>query len=178
MNINLSSVLATLALAFVIPGSNVQADHQDDLLREVHGVLRVTGANVQWVANQAGGLTPQVVYDVTNQTDRTVLIPVTVIGGTAANWAGSRQHWIERIGPDPNIPAIPRNVARRGRQYAFGGSAIPWPGQAIVPRGFVRYAELIQTGGFPSGRYALTIEYLTTHDLRLIQSQVVYIDVP
>ena len=81
-------------------------------------------------------------------------------------------------GRDATIPAIPRGTARRGRQYAFGGYAIAWPAQVIAPRGFVRFEHPLGIGGFPSGRYALSVEYATTHRLEVLQSQVVFFDVP
>ncbi len=169
--------VAALAVTSLSP-TNVFAHSQDEVLRDVHAALRITGANVQWIRNRAGGFTPTLVYDVTNIRGWSVPVPVTVIGGTAANWAGSREHWIERLGSDPTIPAMPRGFARRGRQYAYGGSAIAWPAQFIAPRGSIRFSEPMGIGGFPSGRYALHVEYRTTHKRQLIQTQVVYFDIP
>lgn len=169
------------AIAFglaVSAASELLAQSKDDYLRDVHSVLRVSDAQVQWLPNQVGGTSPWLTFNVSNQYDLSVLVPVTTIGGTAANWSGTRQVWIERLGPDPTIPALPRNLARNGRRYAYGGSVILWPGQIIGPRGFVSFSEPLNIGGFPSGQYAVYIEYLTTHELQLIQQQVVYLDVP
>jgi hypothetical protein len=74
--------------------------------------------------------------------------------------------------------ALPRNLARDGRRYAYGGSLIPWPGQVIAPHGFVSFSDPLNIGGFPSGQYAVYVQYLTTHDLQLIQEQVVYFQLP
>src|SRR4051794_13545373 len=95
------------------------AASQDEFLRDVHAVLRITGAHIKWVPNGVGGSRPTLVYDVTDVTSLTVRVPVTVVGRTAGNWAGGREHWLERLGPDPRIPAMPKGIARRGRQYAY-----------------------------------------------------------
>jgi hypothetical protein len=175
----LHRLLVALLLGFVMQQSSpAYAGSQDDHLRQVHSALWVTGAHIQWVPNGFGGLTPTLVYDITNVTNASILVPVTVRAGIAGNWAGVRQHWIERLGRDPTISAIPRTTARRGRQYAYGGSTIQWPGQAIAPSGFLRFREPISIGGFPSGRYALTIEYETSHEQRLVRFQTVYFNVP
>lgn len=167
----------TLGMAGLFRGP-VHAGSQDDLLRDVHAVLRITGAHIEWSPNGIGGLAPVLVYDLTNVTGVAVAVPVTVRAGTAANWAGVRQHWIERLDSDSTIPAIPKRIAKRGRRYAHGGWTIAWPGQVIAPRGFVRFREPIPIGGFPSGRYAIYVDYETTHEQRLIQSQVVYFAIP
>jgi hypothetical protein len=164
--------------AIIQPAVAARAGSQDKFLRDVHSVLRITGPHIEWVPDGRGGSTPTLVYDVTNVTNRTVLIPVTVVSTRPANWAGSRQHWIERLGPDPTISAMPSGTARRGRQYAYGGEAIPWPAQVIAPGHFFRFRQPIGIGGFPSGQYAVTVEYATTHELKLIQTQVVTFNVP
>lgn len=176
---SLRLLAATIACGLAaLNASELRAQSQDDYLRDVHSVLRVADAQVQWLPNQVGGTSPWLTYNVANQYDLSVLVPVTTVGGTAANWAGSRQVWIERLGQDPTIPALPRNLARNGRRYAYGGSVILWPGQIIGPRGFVSFSEPLNIGGFPSGQYAVYIDYQTTHELDLIQQSVVYFEVP
>lgn len=173
-------LLAALAIAVAFPtaGFAHSRHSQDDVLLNVHSVLRITGAHIRWLPNHAGGFTPTLIHDISNCTNLSVPVPVTVIGNQPATWAGARQYWIERLGADPTIPGTPKKVARRGRQYAFGGEAIVWPERCIAPRGLIQFAVPIQTGGFPSGRYAITVEYLQTHEGRVIHSQVLFFDVP
>jgi hypothetical protein len=150
------------------PAGVAHAASPDDSLNGVHGVLRITGPHVEWARNASGGVTPTLVFDITNVTNVTVPIPVTVHGGRTGYWVGAYRVMIERLGFDSTIPALPQGTARRGRQYEYNGGAIDWPTPQrntpqgwIAPGNFCRFGQPIAIGGFPSGVYELTIEYFT-----------------
>ena len=170
--------LLTFVVFGLIQSPSARAHSPDALLLPVYSAMRITGAHIAWIPNPQGTRSPYVVYDLTNTTNNSIPVPLTKVGSSPAHWSGTRQLWIERLGPDANIPAMPKQIVRRGRQYANGGSVIWWPTSLIGPRHFHRFADPIWIGGFPSGRYAATIEYLTTHGGKVIQSQVLYFDVP
>jgi hypothetical protein len=156
------------------------AASKDGVLRHVYASMRITGAHIEWVPNGIGGRTPTLVYEIRNIGATALSVPVTVVGPTPRRFAGMRQHWILRLGKNSNIPALEGlGVARlENRWYAYGGEAIVWPTSIIQPGNAFSVRSPISIGDFPSGRYAVMVEYLTTHDLKRIQAQVLYFDVP
>lgn len=176
----LDNVAGFLGIVIGLSGiaGTVRADDQDKMLVQVHTALRITGPNIQWVRNQTGGASAVLVYDITNCGAACIPVPVTVIGNQPGRYAGSRQLWIERVGRDASIPALPKGTARRGRQYAFGGSVVVWNTPDIVPTQFQRYTEALGLGGFPSGQYVITIEYQSTHHGKVLQSESMVLNIP
>lgn len=71
---------------------------------------------------------------------------------------GTRQHWIERLGEDPKIQAIPVQITRKGNLYAAGGYLITAT-KSIPPAGALFFTSSINTRGYPAGRYKYYVEY-------------------
>ncbi|MFN0050578.1 MAG: hypothetical protein ACKV0T_00205 [Planctomycetales bacterium] len=167
-------------LCGVLSASRAEAQFEAAQLRDASQQLKLVCAKVVWVPNVAGGTTPMALYELQNMSNRWLPIPVTQRGGAAGHYVGTGQHWIQRLGRDWKIPAIPRNIATRGpkhaRQYADGGTAIttdPW----IAPGQVLRFAHLIPIGGFPSGLYSETIEFESLEG-RVLQSVTVKFFIP
>lgn len=100
------------------------------------------------------GATVQVAFDVTNASNQPLAAPI-VLGATGL---GTVQAWIERLGDDATIDAIPATTARQGRKYAAGGIATKSP-PMIAADYRLPVTRSIATKSFPPGKYRYFIEY-------------------
>lgn len=105
---------------------------------------RVTGGPVFVV-----GATVPVQYQLTNQSNQPLIV---------SGWMGTRQHWIERLGPDWRIPSKDKGTAKKGKWYAAAGCRVRADSRVESGKSFP-YTERISTRNLPPGKYLYHIEY-------------------
>jgi WD40 repeat protein len=96
-------------------------------------------------------------YEIANVTSGVALAPESLTR-PGTHTLGSVQHWIERLGADPEIAVRPQSNARRGPQYADGGTSVDCD-EAISRDAAQRFRHALDTTGFPEGRYRFTVDH-------------------
>lgn len=104
------------------------------------------------------GQTVTVGYRLVNTSPQSLAIPVNTNYNRNFNLIGVYQYWIERLGPDATIAAIPPEIARDGRRYAAGGAIIPTK-PILQPGEGLDFGAQLSTEGYPPGTYRYYIEY-------------------
>jgi len=114
------------------------------LMEELRG-LKLTNVRVTGGPHSPGDVVT-IEYQLTNTTDEEVEVP-----------SGTRQHWIERLGPDPIIAGKSKKSMRWGRKYAAGGLGIK--PATLAPGESVQLQQRVGTKGYPVGKYRFYIQY-------------------
>ncbi|WP_158265064.1 CARDB domain-containing protein [Blastopirellula marina] len=76
------------------------------------------------------------------------------IGASGSQVTGIRQHWLERLGADPTIPAMRVIGLRDGRKYAAGG----WR-ESLSPNETRTVEHRRMFDGYPPGSYRFTVRW-------------------
>lgn len=103
--------------------SDLGMAQSESTMDEIYNALKLENLqteNPSYVAGEQVDAT----YELVNRSDSTLVIALNFDFSRPFHLVGIRQHWIERLGPDNNIAAIPDNIGRDGARYAAGGSII------------------------------------------------------
>lgn len=72
---------------------------------------------------------------------------------------GSVQKWVERLGPNTDIPTFPSSIARKGAYYSLGETLVLQPNNVVAADFSRSGTRKIDTTGWPNGRYAIHVEF-------------------
>ena len=92
-------------------------------------------------------------YEIVNSSGQIIQVP------QGEKFAGDRMHWIERLGEDATIPAIPKIIFREGRRYAAAGYGIDELGSTIAVGAFASFVREHDTKDYPPGKYRFYVEF-------------------
>jgi hypothetical protein len=155
-------------------------------LNQIYKALRITDARVIGEDFKPGAEI-LISFKLTNTSDNYLIIPRNgKEPGLVSNgsWkhntetfdrrysVGIRQHWIERLGADSTITAIPRRTAKEGSRYAATGWTIK-SHPSLAPGKGMEFKQHLSTVGFLPGEYRFYIEY---KDLQGAVLQTVTVD--
>lgn len=126
-----------------------------DPLDRVYRAMRIADASINRALVKAGEKVT-VRYTIRNQSKEPLAVPQSK--GERGLVIGTRQHWVERVGEDDTIEAMPKRAGRDGRRYAAGGELIPSKGR-FVPGDGVPGAVTVDTKGFAPGKYRCIVQY-------------------
>jgi uncharacterized protein (TIGR03066 family) len=116
------------------------------------------------------GDTVDIQFDVMNSSLKAIRPPMEQLGeGRTECTLGYYQFWFERLGDFPTISGF--QGARRGNQYAYGGSNFS-DGKIVASGRAIRIGRSVSTRALPVGRYRLTCEY-RARDSAVLQSKAV-----
>ena len=113
----------------------------------VYRAMRIADASINR-ALVSGGEKVTVRYTIRNQSKEPVTVPQSK--GERGLLIGTRQHWVERVGEDETIEAMPKRAGRDGRRYAAGGELIRSKAR-FVPGDGVPGAVTVDTKGSRRG---------------------------
>lgn len=106
-------------------------------------------------------------YGLQNISGQQIKVPQPEPG--AQPLVGMRQHWVERIGDDSSIPSLAESD-KTGTQYRFRNEIIQ--ATILLPDNLISTQQTLDTTGFPSGDYLITVGYRKL-DGELSDSEVV-----
>jgi hypothetical protein len=139
----------------------------------VYRWLRIADIRVLGEAHVVGDhITIQ--YLLKNTSDSTLSVPRREWGAATVPAVGIFQHWLERLGEDREIAAIPARTAKRNGKYAAGGTVVDAP-SIIGPGESLSFEQRIYTKDYPASRYAYIIEFRTLENELLHSEQAEFV---
>ncbi|QDT59983.1 hypothetical protein SV7mr_24970 [Stieleria bergensis] len=94
----------------------------------------------------------------TNASDDPLATPLQEYSNFERNALGGLQCWIERLGPETEIAAIPAQIVRTGNRYAAGGFPSVNFASKLEPGKSAVTQKKVKTEGFPAGQYRYYID--------------------
>jgi len=153
------SKILLIAGLILFTTSDLGMAQSESTMDEIYNALKLENLQTENPSYVAGEQVDGT-YELVNRSDSTLLIPLNFDFSQPFHLVGVRQHWIERLGPDNNIAAIPDNIARDGARYAAGGSIIAtdslW---ANLESHTFPWSLGYDTSNFPAGSYRFYVEY-------------------
>jgi formylglycine-generating enzyme required for sulfatase activity len=145
-----------------IPRSVANNDSSNDLSR-IYGALRITDVQVQEYRigerERRHGEWLKFSYKLTNTSKEELSIPLDGSLSSLRYCLGVCQHWVERQGIDSTIPGISEGTTRNGKKYAAGGNQMRVTKPTIASGESLTFHKLLDTTGFPTGRYSYSVVY-------------------
>ena len=151
------------------PGGTDALPKPVDRLASVYSGMKLRNLRLRKQDYRCGDMV-EVEYELVNESGKALDIPITKIYSRPMYLVGSRQHWVERLGPDPQIDSMPTRIARRGRKYAAGGTIIHSPA-TIRESQHLKFVKHLDTQGYPPGKYCFYVEYKKVQHMPVIMSE-------
>ncbi len=148
-------------------------DEKPDTIEKVYKSLQLSPGEVAGDGPFKPGDKLKVRFSLTNKTSEDLRPPPYNLGKRSVPVIGLQQAWIERLGENKTIAAIPKTAGREGAKYAAGGTIIVTP-DTIKGRDKVdlRVSDT-DTTGYPPGKYKVTLQYKALNFSTVLQTKTV-----
>ncbi|MBI4614365.1 MAG: hypothetical protein HY720_12200 [Planctomycetes bacterium] len=156
------------------PGGGGEADRPADDVEEFYDAVGLGGVRAVGGTDRRVGEKIEVSYRVENRTN--IEFRARLFDRDRSTYhAGTLQHWIERLGDDSAIPAVPARVARDGRRYGVSGRIFATLATIGAAARFEQRVS-VDTTDYPAGRYRLDIEFREADSARVVRRESIEFD--